>query len=435
MRKLATLFVFTIVFISYSFSQNNVIVFKMLGTDGGPAGECDIYVDGKIMGNSKENGVYYFQYDTSTNNYTIEVKNTFEKISKKFTVSTKGGTHNLKSDYIGFNQLGAYLNIDKTKKSIPEMFDYFQSAGVTDLFVPVFYDGKTIYPSKVKNINASSRDYLKEITNEGVKRSIRIHAVINTLNWGSGNIADFKFKDYLSLNRSGKYDTGIEGKDFFVSPASQEANQLLVDITRELAINYRNLTGISLDYLRYKKGIAANYITDDYGFEKSSVEMFKNLHKIDPAKIKPDTTIGSDWLKWIEHKENLILNLAVKMIAAAKDTNAALKITISADPNYVYRHGKDLTCENYYEIGEFTRIDYFLMKIDKDNYVADLKAAEPFITKTLPMIEGSIGDDAKFDDILKYLKDNKFDYFFGLYDQTVFESANSNQKMLNIIFR
>lgn len=434
MRRLFSLIFLLVLYISSTFSQNN-ITFKFLGTDGMPLSECEVYINGKLEGNTKDNGVYYFNYDSSEKKYSFLVNNLTENISKKFEINTKNGNNDLKKDFIGFNQLGAYLDIENMSAGLSEIMDNFQDAGVTDLFVPVFSNGKTIFPTKAPNVISASKDHLKEIIDECSKRRIRIHAVVNILNWGSGNLDDFKFKNLLMLNRNGKWNEGSEKNEFFVSPANPETIKILTEIVRELSINYRKLSGISFDFLRFKKGKIENYMNEDFGFDNYSVETFKNTTRLDPFSIKPDTTEGSNWMRWVEHKENLLLNLAVKLIAAIKDTNSTIKITISADPNYIYQRGKDLTCENYYEIGEFTRIDYFLMKINENSYVQDFKAVEPFITKTLPMLEGEIANKNKFDEIFKYIIDNKYDYFFGVYDTDVFKSKPNRQKMLSIIFR
>ena len=253
MRRLFSLIFLLVLYISSTFSQNN-ITFKFLGTDGMPLSECEVYINGKLEGNTKDNGVYYFNYDSSEKKYSFLVNNLTENISKKFEINTKNGNNDLKKDFIGFNQLGAYLDIENMSAGLSEIMDNFQDAGVTDLFVPVFSNGKTIFPTKAPNVISASKDHLKEIIDECSKRRIRIHAVVNILNWGSGNLDDFKFKNLLMLNRNGKWNEGSEKNEFFVSPANPETIKILTEIVRELSINYRKLSGISFDFLRFKKG-------------------------------------------------------------------------------------------------------------------------------------------------------------------------------------
>jgi len=433
MRKILLVIYLLSISVHFLFSQENYVLFKVISFDAYPANDCEVYVNGELKGYTRDNGTYDFYYDSKEKSYLIEIKSTIEKVSKRFSINIKDGKPELKSDFIGFNQLGAYFNIEKSDKKIDEMLVYFKDAGVTDLFVPVFFDGKTIYPSKVKGIKSSKKDLLKDVIELAKKLNIRVHAVLNVLNWGDNTEG---FREYLMTNRKGNWDGGLEKDKPFVSPAHPFIIQTLVYLTRELAINYRDLYGISFDYLRYKKGNISNYIEDDFGYEENSVKMFQNTYHIDPFSIKPDTNKNSNWYKWIEHKENLLINLLVKMISAVKDTNNQIKITVSADPNYLYNRGKDLSCENYNDISEFARVDYFLMQVSYKNLENDLKALEPFITKTLPMIycDEKINEE-KFNKLIDYLKANRYDYFFGLYDSYLFASKNNCEKLIDLTFR
>jgi hypothetical protein len=438
-------------FASFAISQNREITITSLKIDPRPCTECEISVNGKPTGFSDISGRFHLYYDsTRSEKFQIEVTDASEKISKRFTITLGKDQKNPESVLIYLNQLGAYLTIDESNDNISEMLQYFKEAGVTDVFVPVFANGKTLYPSKVEGVMSSNRDYLKEVIAECEKLKIRVYATINTLNWGIGNAKNQKFTDYLMVNKNGEYNKGEEGKYSFVSPANPEVIRILTEISRELAVNYRNLYGINLDYLRFKKGSYKKLDEEDFGFEKNSVDLFKSSYKLDPYKIKFDTTKGSPWLKWIEFRENLITNLFVKMAASAKDTNSNLKLTMNLSPSYLTERGLELTCANAYDIEQFVYPDHYLLEVSKKDVANEMRMIDQYMPSDNPFEEkGVIArrraafiplirnespiTPEEFDQMLEILSKKGKGADFSVYDESIFKNTKNRKKFLEII--
>ena len=401
-----------------------------------PGSNCDVFYDGKFHNTSKDNGVYYFEYDSSKGSYHVTIKDLEDKFSKNFRFSFDKGNNDLPSHFLLLNLLAVTLDVSEIKNGVQSLFDNYVEAGVTDVFLTLFSDGKTIFPSKVKGINSSERDYLKEVIEEGKKRNIRIRASINTLNWGMAGEKNPPFKEYLMFNRDGDFNEGEEGDFLFVSPAHPEVIRILSELVSEIAINYKDLYGISFNYTRYKKGAIENYKKEDFGFDKNTIDIFRSSYQLDPYNIEPDTTMESPWRKWVEHKENMIHNLIVKLVASIRDTNSTLVISSVIEPDYIFSRGEDLTCANPIDWLNYIEANDLIMNVEYKNLGDELKAVD--MDKFFGFIffrDTDITDEQKFEDFLKSLREKSLDVTLYLSDPSVLNSATNRKALLNIMFR
>lgn len=139
-------------------------------------------------------------------------------------------------------------------------------ADIKHIFVQVYANGKTIYPSAVLQSDrrfTRGRDPLRTIIKEAHKRGIKVHAWLNVFyvwgysarpidadhplnaNWELYDKDGHSIKDFspVQLKRM-----GFEG--YFLSPFNRSYQKLMLSIIDELLNNY-DVDGIHLDYIRY----------------------------------------------------------------------------------------------------------------------------------------------------------------------------------------
>ena len=436
---------------SFAVSQNSRVTLVFMNINSTPCAECEVTVNGKPNGATDYRGRYLLYYDTTrTEKFVVEIVNSTPKMSKRFTITLGKDIKNPESQLVMLNKLGAYLNIDEAKGNFSETLNQFKDAGVTDVFVPVFANGKTLFPSKVEGVISSDRDYLNEIITECNNLKLCLYATINTLNWGIGNTANPKSNDYLMVNKKGEYNKGEEGKYLFVSPAHPEVIRILAGITKEIASNYKYLDGINFDYLRFKEGSYKKLDQEDFGFEKNAVELFKSNYRLDPYQVKFDTTKGSDWLKWIEFKENLLTNLFVKLVSAAKDTNSNLKIILNLNPSYLSERGFNLTCANAYDFEQFIYPDHYFLEFSKKDIANEMRMIDQYLPGTNPFEEKGVvarraiafiplikNESAlsheEFDKIIQLLIKKEKAGNFSIFNQSIFGNLKNRELLKKII--
>ena len=528
---------FLTLFATTLFAQPPVNGLLIYSKEGFPCNTCDVYYDGKFHARVKDNGVYYFNYDSSKGSYHVTVKDNYDNVTKNFKFSFDKGNNDLPSHYMLLNTLGVTLDMQdhllnrgglamrpRDNSDLQSLFDKYEEAGVTDVFVTVFANGKTIFPTKVKGIVSSEYDYLKKIIEEGKKRGIRIRASLNTLNWGPakrdsiprhldstkvenpngrglesnseqedirakrGSIPrhldstkvenpngrglksdseqeDIPFKKYLVLESSilSKlyYKDSEDEKFLFVSPDHPEVVRILSELVSEIAINYRDLYGIHFNYMRYKKGhlqdeliprlidsinisTSENY-NQTYPENQKDESPYKQVAELDTNKCGVDFADElihslldggeeSPWLKFIEHRENTIHNLIVKLIGSIRDTNSTIAITAMVKPDY--KRGVDLTCANPADWLNYIDFNNLVLDVEYKNLKDEFETVE--IGKFYGFIsfrKDNLGNEKNFEEFLNTLREKQFDITLYLSDPSILNSIANRKTLLNIMFR
>lgn len=410
-----------LLFYCITFSQYKNITFRFLKIDPEPCFNCNVIVNGEPNGTTTPNGFFELTYDTTKNNkFEIEVIDPSLKISKKFNFEIGHNKNTLKGHIIFFTLIRAYLNKDNIEKNYQNELKLFKKVGITDVFIPVFFDGKTIYPTKIRGIKGSNYDLLKDILSECKKLNIRAHASLNTLNWGNSlnNFSDIS--DYLMVNRSKEFNKGPESNCLFVSPAHPEVIRVLTELNSELVNNYPDLYGINYNFLRFKEGSYQNYKEEDFGFEKNIVNLFKENYGIDPFSISFDSVSNSPWMKWVDFKENLITNLLIKMVSAVKEKRKDIVISINLNPYYLFNRGKDFTCANAYDFEELIQPDNYFIEFSKKDLKNELRVLDFYLPSDNPFINDENMQQRKnaFIPLIKYdpsFTNNDLENFVSLF--------------------
>jgi len=437
MRKIIILFI--VLFPALALSQLPRNMINIVTVSNKPGSGCDVFYDGKYKGSSKDNGTYFFEYDSTKGSYNVTIKDNYDRFAKHFKFSFKNGENDLVSQYLLLNLLAVTLpmkDLNKTKKEFEQLFDKYEEAGVTDVFVNLFSDGKANFPSNVKGIRSTKNDPLKMIFETGKKRGIRIRGTINALNWGKAKGSDYR--DYLVVNRADEFIGGEDG--LFVSPSHPEVIRILTELTSEIAIKYRELYGIHFDYMRYKRGLIENYKREDFGFDKNTVELFKSAYGLNPYDIKPDfeedTLHENAWFKWIGHKENMVHNLIIKLIAAIRDTNPEIIINATVDPTYVVSNGKDLSSANPLDWLHYIDIHDAILEVEYKNLKDEFEMVD--INKFFGFISFkniNLANENTLQLFLKAAREQGLDTTLFLSDPTVLDSATNRKLLFNIMYR
>jgi uncharacterized lipoprotein YddW (UPF0748 family) len=149
--------------------------------------------------------------------------------------------------------------------------------------------------------------------------------------------------EWIEVTRNGDVCTANE-PSVFVSPAVREVQERLVGLMDELCS--RSIDGIDLDDARYNA-------EDDFGYNKSAAQAFQAATEIDPLKIKEDTGRSSEWMKWVNYREDLVTSLVRELSFKARQCglsqNRRLVVSASYLPGYTSSRGKNTRYQNWPE--------------------------------------------------------------------------------------
>lgn len=217
------------------------------------------------------------------------------------------------------------------------------------IFLETFWQGYTIYPSKVPYVKQNPRfanntygiygnDLLKAFIKEGKKRGIEVHAWCEDFFVGESSLNPQspilqQKPEWQLLNYDNSYITKMEGgKYLFMDPSIPEVRKLLLDLYSEIADT--GIKGIQLDYIRYPVGEYKN----DSGYGAYSMNAFKTLYNIPENvdirdlmdKDKNPTTWEVVFKNWNSWKENNITSFvkSVREELKLKDRNVMLSTAI-----------------------------------------------------------------------------------------------------------
>ncbi|MCM1449803.1 MAG: family 10 glycosylhydrolase [Clostridiales bacterium] len=133
-----------------------------------------------------------------------------------------------------------------------------------------------------------------------------------------------------------------------LSPASPEAQDLIVRVINELVSKYPDLKGISLDYLRY-----CNNDGGWYGMGSIDLNAYASYWSEpvpDPEEIVTVSGgIGPKFAKWIEYRSATITSLLSRIRSSVKNINPNCEIHLwaSADWGSRYSIGQNWASKNY----------------------------------------------------------------------------------------
>jgi uncharacterized lipoprotein YddW (UPF0748 family) len=216
--------------------------------------------------------------------------------------------------------------------------------GHSNCLVESFWNGQTIYPSKLfPPKTRDGKDWLAIICAAGARHGVRVHAWIHTLYWQHGRERLTSATllganpDWVEIAKDGNIPAGGEKDYVFASPSVPAVREKLGKLVDELC--ERDIAGVNLDYIRYQTSEL------DFGYNPVAVRLFREKTGIDPLTIQKDNGPGSPWMKWVEFREGQVtrvveeLSSRIRLHGARKEK----RILVSAAffPGYAKERGSN----------------------------------------------------------------------------------------------
>lgn len=208
---------------------------------------------------------------------------------------------------------------EKGRAHIRAELERIKRANLNTVYVEAFWDGYTIYPTKVAaqrplsiaygTADASGKgwDVLQTYLDEGKKLDLKIHAWLHVFHQWNTNLGGLenspifaKHKDWAILDSNGSpfVKSEAEGANreilkVFMSPSNVEARKYLFAVVAELAEKYPNLSGVQWDYIRYPL-----QTSQAFDFNPATLAQFEKETEIDARKIAANSKEAKTWQDW-----------------------------------------------------------------------------------------------------------------------------------------
>jgi uncharacterized lipoprotein YddW (UPF0748 family) len=245
---------------------------------------------------------------------------------------------------------GIWWRPELNETSITQVLSDMEKWQFRNLYLESFWGCKTIFPSETfESRTDDGRDWLEYIAGEASKHNVRVIAWVHSLYWHYSTAEATTptllqlHPDWIELTRDGNMLTAKD-PSIFVSPALPQVHGHLLSLMDELCS--RSIDGVNLDYIRYNAA-------DDFGYNSAAVEEFQSRTGIDPLKIDEDTSRGSDWMKWVGYREDLVTTLVHELSYRIREDgiNKGRRMLVSSAyfPGYVDTRGKNRKYQNWTE--------------------------------------------------------------------------------------
>lgn len=241
--------------------------------------------------------------------------------------------------------------LERTPEQIEQTLNRLKALKIKDIFIETYYQGKTIYPSRVmesyglsnQHARFKGMDPLAEWVTHAHQHGIKIHVWSQIFFAGNkdenaelyGPILS-KHPEWANIQRASlcpsavckltSADTvpstpgysSVEPGHYFIDPANPEARQFLQKLLTELAANY-DIDGLNFDYIRYPATypvLSGSFLQSNWGYtpiarkqfmamlEKESSDKKSNDPKttlpdplrFDPIRLTPSNPL---WDRWV----------------------------------------------------------------------------------------------------------------------------------------
>jgi uncharacterized lipoprotein YddW (UPF0748 family) len=212
---------------------------------------------------------------------------------------------------------------------VQKLLDTVQKANFNVIFPETFYKGKTVIPDNELFIQDPQfenweGDPLKILIEEAKKRKIEIHPwvwVFNENTSGSPGLILSENPEWANKDKDGNIVSYHNST--WLSPAREDVKKFLQQRYLYLVENY-DIQGINLDYIRFPEEYRGSF-----GYDKRTVERFKEEYGIDPFEIKSSS---SNFSLWNEYRENLITEMVKQTSKKLKNIDPELLISADVIP-------------------------------------------------------------------------------------------------------
>lgn len=255
---------------------------------------------------------------------------------------------------------GAWYELEPDETSITLALDDLKRWGITNIYVDVFRNGQTAFPSQIfpQVSNLKGRDWLALLCTEAHQRGIRVHGWMQVLRWQDADSDDpttpsllQQHPDWMELDVQGMPRTEPE-QALYVTPWAPEARAALTSMTAELC-NYP-LDGLNLDGVGYD-------LKRDLGYNNLATREYRVEYEVDPKILSRNPDEDSLWMKWVALREDKITSVVEDLqgVARTQGEGNGRRIAISAVvvPGYEQTRGLHRSYQHWADWLKYDLID------------------------------------------------------------------------------
>jgi len=229
---------------------------------------------------------------------------------------------------------GIWISPPGSTDVIPSDMRIIRRAALNTVVIPVFYDGRVIYPSRIFPQHAAyaGSDPAAVIIEEAHRRGMRAFAALDVLYWqrsSEPSPAVANHAPWLERTPEGRIIGDATGEPgAFVSPCEPRVKSLLVELASELAARY-DFDGLVLDYARFSR-------LDSLGYADADRKLYLEEQRTDPLDIDPlgYATPENMALGFIRWQEEQITAVAQATAQAFKRGEPQAMIVAVVEPGY-----------------------------------------------------------------------------------------------------
>ncbi len=241
----------------------------------------------------------------------------------------------------------------KGREFIRAELQKIKRAGLNTIYLETFWDGYTIYPSRVSpqrplNINygvaenGKGWDVLQVYIEEGAKLNLKIYAWMHIFHQWSTNLGGLdkspifsKHADWAMLDAKGSplVVSEAEGANrdvfkVFMSPSNAEVRRYLRDVVGEISKNYPRLGGIQWDYIRYP----LQYPESPFDYNPLTLAAFQKETKLDARKLSAKDT-PKEWKIWQDWKTQQVTETVKELAGIVRKNQPRWEISAAVFPD------------------------------------------------------------------------------------------------------
>ncbi len=254
-----------------------------------------------------------------------------------------------------------------------------QANGQNTLLAEVRYRADAIYiPNKQDSsyintetrshvMKGSSFDALEYLLQEAKKYDIKVHAWITVLVVTPHDLTKlpldhfyYKHGDWITTDLSGIRMPLTSAEGYFVDPGIEEVRKYTLNFISDLLLNYPQLAGLHLDYIRYPG--------EDYGYHPQAMEVFEQ-------SLRPNTY--GNRMVW---KEEILTAFVKDIYQRVKELNPKLELSAAVVADKVKARAKySQNWQDWLDQGIIDRV--YLMAYTKDDKLLERQLQDPELLK------------------------------------------------------
>jgi uncharacterized lipoprotein YddW (UPF0748 family) len=244
----------------------------------------------------------------------------------------------------------------EARKYIKTELEKMNRAGFDTIFLETFWDGYTIYPSKIvpqrplsiaygvarkdEAGQTETYDVLQFYIDEAEKLGMSVHSWMHIFHQWNTNLGGVskspifsKYPEWMVLDNKGSelVRSEAEGANrdvfkVFMSPSHSGVRKLLVAVMREMVAKYPKLGGVQLDYIRYP----LHYPETPFDYSADALAQFTKDTKLDAKLLKTDAE-KKTWQDWKTSKVTEVVKLLSDEV---KKKRADWQISVAVFPDF-----------------------------------------------------------------------------------------------------